>query len=163
VDTLPVFKATFPGRTSYKQQDLASGIGIEYDAHNADDDVNCLSKLVCAALKADEKCLVTKSFPPKDVKNNLEANKQKRSNMPSLSVLVASGLMKNATAENIASSGLNFHHLKVIHKRQGEDGLRSVFTMRNSEGQPRVTNVKKVLDSVLPKLADFYEKLTPSS
>jgi len=71
--------------------------------------------------------------------------------------------MKNATAENIAFSGLNFHHLKVIQKRQWEDGLRSVSTMQHSEGQPRVTNVKKIIEAVLPKLADFYAKLTPTS
>lgn len=66
--------------------------------------------------------------------------------------------MKLCTAENIASSGLNLSHLKTIYKRHGEDGLCNVFQMKNNLGQPRVTNVKKTLESVIPKLAKFLEQ-----
>lgn len=61
--------------------------------------------------------------------------------MPSLYVLISKGIMKMCTVENVASSGLNLSHLKLIHKRKGEDGLHNVFQMQNSLGQPRVTGV----------------------
>lgn len=84
--------------------------------------------------------------------------KEKAKNLPSLSCLIASSVCKLPTAENIASSGLNLEHLRKIFIRDGEDGLHSTFTMKNSEGQPRVTNTKRTLETVIPKLADFLQK-----
>ena len=78
--------------------------------------------------------------------------------MSGLSRLVAFGIMKAATAENIAGSGLSVQHLKKIYERLGKDGLRSMFTMTNGEGQPRVTNAKRTLEDVVPKLAQYFEK-----
>ena len=75
-----------------------------------------------------------------------------------LSRLVAFCIMKTATAENIAGSGLNVQHLKKINESSGEDGLRSTFTMTYGEGQPRVTNAKRTLEDVVPKLAQYFEK-----
>ncbi|XP_045169671.2 DNA polymerase III PolC-type-like isoform X1 [Mercenaria mercenaria] len=158
VDTLPVFKSVCPKRESYKQEDLARTLLSKvYNAHNALDDVKCLSELVSYAVKHDEKCVVVKSFPPRDVKHSMESNIEKKKNMPSLSVLVANGVMKSSTADNVASSGLNFKHLHTIFLRKGEDGLYNVFTMRNSEGLPRVTNSKRVLEAVIPKLVSYFE------
>lgn len=62
------------------------------------------------------------------------------------------------TAENIAASGLNLEHLKLIYSRDGEDGLHSTFTSKNSEGQPRVTNTKRTLESLVPNLVDFLKQ-----
>lgn len=41
--------------------------------------------------------------------------------------------MKSCTTENIAGSGLNLGHLRLIFKRSGEDGLVDVFSMKNQE------------------------------
>jgi hypothetical protein len=49
--------------------------------------------------------------------------------------------------ENVAGSGLGLNHLKLIHKRSGEDGLRNIFCAKNSHGRPRITSDKKVLDN----------------
>lgn len=59
-------------------------------------------------------------------------------------------------------SGLNLS-LKTTYNRQGEDGLYNVFLMTNSLGQARVTNVKKTLKSVIPKLAKFLEQYDNAS
>ena len=91
------------------------------------------------------------------VSNAIIFNRQKSLNVRGLDPLVVSGICKRPTAENIAGSGLNISHLSIIYKRSGEDGLRDVFTAKNSEGLPRVTNCKKVLDEVLPKLCHFFE------
>ncbi|XP_060562490.1 uncharacterized protein LOC132722076 [Ruditapes philippinarum] len=158
VDSLHVFKSISPKRESYKQEDLArSLLSKVYNAHNALCDVDCLSELVIYALKQDDKCITVKSFSPSDVKYNMDSNKEKHKNLPSLSILIASGVMKSSTADNVASSGLNFKHLQTIFQRKGEDGLYNVFTMKNSEGLPRVTNSKRVLESVIPKLVSYFD------
>lgn len=64
-----------------------------------------------------------------------------------------------ATAENIAGSGLKLEHLKKIYLREREDGLQNTFTIKNSEGQPCVTNTKRTFESVIPKLAEYFSKL----
>ena len=68
--------------------------------------------------------------------------------------------MKRPTAENIAGSGLKLNDLHKIFEHSGEDGFRDIFVCSNSEGLPRVTNAKRTLDDVLPKLADFLSKWT---
>ena len=158
VDTLPVFKSIYPKSESYKQEHLARVLlSKEYNAHNALDDVACLSELVSYAIKHDKKSLTMKSFSLIDIKHNMDSNMEKKKNLPSLSVLISSGVMKSSTAENVASSGLNFKNLQSIFQRNGEDGLYNVFTMRNSVGLPRVTNCKRVLEAVVPKLVSYFE------
>lgn len=65
---------------------------------------------------------------------------------------------KRPTAENIAGSGLSLSNLSAIFSRSGEDGLRDIFTAKNSEGLPRISNSKKVLEEVIPKLANYFVK-----
>lgn len=35
--------------------------------------------------------------------------------------------------------------------------MRAIFTQKNNDGLPRVTNVKKVVDDVVPKLAEYLQ------
>lgn len=72
---------------------------------------------------------------------------EKSKHITSFHVLIAKGVKKHNTAENIAGSGLNLSHLHKIFQRDGEDGLRATFVQRNSEGQARVYSTKLVLDS----------------
>ena len=120
--------------------------------------VKVLSELLGHDLCQDSTCVLKKSFTSIDIMHSLNANSAKRKHLPSLSVLVANGIMKAPTAENIAISGLNYSHLKVIYQRKGEDGLYNVFTMKNSQGLPRVTKTKRILEEVIPKLAEFFSK-----
>ena len=81
-------------------------------------------------------------------------------NIDSLVPLIGAGIMQRPTAENIAGSGLNLHHLRVIARRDtgdGSDNLRAAFTMLNSERKPRVTNHKKTLEEVIPKIIKYFE------
>lgn len=158
LDTLSLFKKVFPDRTSYKQEDLVLGLlNTQYNAHNALDDVCSLGSLFKFADLTDEEYMKF-TFSPKAVHLNQLYLIQKSKNMPSLSELVAHGVCKRATAENIAGSGLNLQHLKTIYSREGEDGLMNVFTGKNSEGQPRITNTKRILENVIPKLVDYFSK-----
>jgi hypothetical protein len=65
---------------------------------------------------------------------------------------------KNTAAENIAGLGLNIQNLNTIYRRSGEDGPMDIFTNKNLDAAPRVTNVKKVLDEVIPKMAAYFTK-----
>lgn len=155
VDTMSVFRKLYP-KTSLKQVDLVQSlIGTTYEAHNAMADVVALGKLVKFA-NLPQKEFMSHSFLPSAVANNLLFNSAKSENIESLNVLMYRGICKRPTAENIAGSGLKLCHLRVIYKRSGEDGLRDVLTSKNSEGFPRVTNCKKVLDEVIPKLVQYF-------
>lgn len=158
LDTLSLFRKTYAGRSSYKQEDLVKDIlGLQYNAHDALEDVRALVKLFqhCCTLAANISSFI---FPVIAVYHQSLSSKEKAKNLPTLSCLIANGVCKLPTAENIASSGLNLGHLRKIFMRDGEDGLYSTFTMKNSEGQPRVTNTKRTLETVIPKLTDFLQK-----
>ncbi|KAL4236483.1 hypothetical protein ACF0H5_004869 [Mactra antiquata] len=98
------------------------------------------------------------SFSIQAVYHHFQSSKEKAKNLPSLKCIVASSVCKLPTAENIAASGLNLEHLRMIYTRDGEDGLHFTFTSKNSEGQPRVTNTKRTLDTLVPNLANFFQR-----
>ena len=158
VDSLALFRKLLPGRKSYKQEELVREIlNSSYGAHDAVEDASMLGKLV-KHLEIDSKKMLDHSFGVNSVYNNMQFNREKTKNLPSLSVLVYSQVCKAPTADNIAGSGLQLRHLELIYKRDGEDGLTNTFMMKNCEGQPRVTNAKRILESVIPKLVEFFKK-----
>ena len=54
-----------------------------------------------------------------------DVNLAKARNVRSLHCLVASSVIKLATAEHITGSGLlNLQHLRLVWQRDGEDGLK---------------------------------------
>ena len=159
IDSLSVFKKCYPGKPSYRQEDLFKSIinASSYGAHNAVEDVLSLGKLI-KHVKLSNDSLVCHSFSLSAVLKNMLFSAEKAKNVGSLHPLIAGGIIKMATAENIAGSGLKLCHLRTIYDRQGEDGIRDTFMMPNSEGQARVTNVKRTLDEVIPKLVAFFDK-----
>ena len=157
VDTMSIFRKLFP-KSSLKQVDLTTMLLQKtYDAHNAVADVVTLGELI-AHVNLSDKEFNQHTFSPAAVLDNLNYNNAKAANLPTLEVLVYSGVCKRPTAENVAGSGLNLHHLRLIYQRRGEDGLRDIFTSKNSNGLPRVTNSKKVLEEFIPKLAEYFSK-----
>ena len=58
---------------------------------------------------------------------------------------------------NMSFPNSPFRQLKIA-ERSGEDGLYEVFTAKNSDGQPRVSNQRKLLEEIIPKLAAFCDK-----
>lgn len=84
-------------------------------------------------------------------------NETKSRNIDSLHCLIAMGVLKTATAVNIAGSGLNLHHLQLIWQRDGEDGCLDVLSsMKNSFDKPRVTKEKQLLENISPKSLLFF-------
>ena len=140
----------------YKQEDIARALlGAAYSAHDASEDAMVLGKLIhyLIVLSID---LMPFTFPAKAVYSSQLYSREKTKNMPSLRPLVFNSVCKTTTSEHIAGSGLNHQHLKCIYQREGEDGLRNIFVIKNCEGQPRVTNTKRTLDSVNPALALYF-------
>ena len=156
IDSISVLKKAFPAQSSYKQDELAKVfLGTSYDAHNAMEDVRILGKLI-SHTKMDTHEIAAHSFPPSAVFNQLRFNREKAKNINSLHPLIAKGIIKMPTAENVAGSGLCLNHLFKIYQLEGEDGVRNTFICKNSEGQPRVTSMKKTLDDAIPKLGQFF-------
>jgi len=101
-----MLKKVFPGRGSYKQEDLVAGLlHATYPAHDALEDVRALGKLTMYC-----------SVPTQEM-----------------------------------VKAIHFNCLYLI-------GLMNAFTGKNCEGQPRVTNTKRTLETVIPKLAEFFSR-----
>lgn len=157
-DSLSIFKKAFPGQPNYKQETLVKSLlDTTYSAHDAIEDVKTLGMLMKHS-KISGPEILPFTFPPIAVHQGLLFSKEKSKNITSLHVLIAKGIVKHNTAENIAGSGLNLSHLHKIFQRDGEDGLRATFSQKTSDGQPRVSSTKRVLDSVIPKLVEYFEK-----
>ena len=159
VDSLAVFRSNFPKMDKYNQQFLAKHFcKEEYNAHNAVDHVKMLDKVLIAAYITSEhmlkQCYISNAHQLQE--NYLKA---KSKNLPSFHPLIASGVMKMTTAENIAGSGLNCAHLKLIYVRKGEDGITDVLMSKNANGKPRVSNDKKLMSSVVQKMCNFFSEL----
>lgn len=157
-DSLTLFRQKFPKLDKYKQEFLAQHFcGQTYNAHNALDDVIMLDEIIQAALVSVSD-FKKHSYNTECQFLQEEFNSCKSKNIASLRPLIGEKIMKSCTTENIAGSGLNLGHLRLIFKRSGEDGLVDVFSMKNSLGKPRVTSDKKVLGECIPKLCAYFSK-----
>ena len=142
----------------YSPVDLANKIlGTAYYELNSAVETSALKDLH-NYMDASMKDFLQHSFSVKDMQTHMLNQKEKAANMPSLTTLVTNGVCKTAIAENAAASGLNLSHLQLIFRKAGGDGLWNVFTEMNSMGQPRVTNCKRVLESVIPKLVKYFSE-----
>lgn len=155
-DSLTLLRKKHPKLGKYNQEFLAQYFcGDSYNAHNAVDDVAMLDKIMEAA-QASISDYKKHSYNVDCHFLQEQFNLCKSKNLASLQTLIGEKIMKACTAENIAGSGLNLGHLKLIFKRGGEDGLVDVFSMKNNLGKPRVTTDKKVLGECIPKLCEFF-------
>lgn len=158
VDSLAVFRGRFPELKKFNQAHLAEHFCKEdFNAHNAEDDARMLNKiLIKSNLTARE--LLKYSYQSNAHLLQENFNKAKSKNLSSLQPLIASGVMKMTTAENIAGSGLSSSHLKMIFNRSGEDGIVDVFMSKTVDGKPRVSKDKKLLSSVIPKICQYFSQ-----
>ena len=144
VDSINVFKTVTKSELpSYSLTNLCTNVlNIQYNAHDAWGDCEATIQL-WNHYKCTNKHALDHSVTPSGVWNSAKWRISVNQNIDSLVPLIGAGIMKRPTAENIAGSGLNLHHLRVIARRDtgdGSDNLRAAFTMLNSERKPRVTN-----------------------
>lgn len=150
-----MFCSKVPKLSSYKQEFLAHHFCEEsYNSHNATDDVNMLVKILYQSgmTKSD---FVKHSYSANCHFLQEVFNEIKSKNIDSLHCLIASGVFKTATAENIAGCGLN---LQLIWQIDCEDGLMNVLSAKNSLDKPRVTKDKRLLGNMIPKICCYFLK-----
>ena len=158
IDSIRVFKKAFPEKNNYQQETLVKTIlKTTYGAHDAIEDIKTLVMLL-KQTKFSGSDLLSFSFPPLAVHHSLLFGMEKSKNITLLHVFIANGIVKHNTTENIADSGLTYSHLYKIFKRDWEDGLRAAFSQNNCDGQPQVSSTKRVLNSAVPELVEYFEK-----
>lgn len=144
VDTLPVFKALYPGRKSYSQQNLFNDIiGETYAAHNSMADVTSLQKLITPISK---NILYQYSFSLNHAIYKFTLLQNRKSNISSFNDLVQNKIISKNMASQLAENGLNLEHLQKSISRNGVDGLKAVV-------KNRVKNYIKISNDIYTHLS----------
>ena len=78
---------------------------------------------------------------------NVEHLLIRSSNLPSLQVLIQNNVLSESMAKKIADSGLNYSHIKLAYDRNGDDGIKDLFTEK-FVGKRRVTADRKIISRV---------------
>ena len=134
MDSIRVFKKAFPEQNNYQQETLVKTIlKTTYGAHDATEDIDTLVMLL-KQTKFSGSDLLSFSFPPLAAHQSLLFGKEKSNNITLLHVLIANGVVKHNTAENIAGSGLNYSHLYKMFKQKAFDTVNhDIYCVKNSK------------------------------
>ena len=89
------------------------------------------------------------SFPTQAVTQSLIREAAKEANVHSFAPLTEGKFCSEAMVGKMAASGLHLDHVELAYQRDNEDGIRSLFTDKDSNGRVRVTSNKTVIISVL--------------
>lgn len=153
LDTMKLFRLSFPSQKSYSQQHLSKVLLAEdftYEAHNALEDVKTLKKIVnLPSVSSINK--PSCEFSVDYVTKSIYYNSVVKRNIPSLQVLVNRKILTARMARKIAGSDLSLRHLQLVHKRIGRDGLSALLSETVS-GRVRVSKSQKVISS----LCDYF-------
>ena len=125
VDTLPLFKLAYPGRTSYRSlvQDL---LMTQYDVHNASADMAALHHLYDAM--PQEYCdIENKIVLVEKIKFNIARLRNQKQILPRFDVLITSKIMNKTQAESVAGRGLTPGDLRKFFNRSGKNGLLCIL------------------------------------
>lgn len=146
VDTLKLSKRIYPKAEmgNYRQENLVQKLlGETYNAHNAASDVEVLQRLFHEKLKVNcnGEDLVRPSYY--SCKSSLEP-------------LVKMKVISAATMSKLVGLSLNLAKLKIIHKRDPNNGIRNVFSdpIANSR-RCKVSKSKAVIEKVVQYLSNI--------
>lgn len=152
VDTLPLYREVCPGLNSYKQEILVNEILHEqYAAHNAEEDVRSLQKLLSTTNPPDN-VFVNHSSSFSSMIDMYMFGKESDANFDTLAPLVEQKIVTQSIGMKIAKSGLQLKHLQVACSR----GILDKVLSEKINGKPRVTSTKRIIMS----LVDFFIKQT---
>ena len=122
VDSVLVFKGSFPHMPYYKQEMVSSILGTSHGAHNALADVVSLQKFVNMSAVSDTKLRAQVfSTPYMFEKQQCEGSTQK--NLNSLQILLTQKIISKQTANKISACGLHLFHLQFAIQLGGFDHL----------------------------------------
>lgn len=140
IDTLKLSKKVFDKATvgNYKQENLVKCLlSVEYEAHNALFDVLSLKRLY--EEKLSKKCNASDLFALSyySVKSSLEPLVQKK-------------VISSLISKRLINCCLSLNKLKLIHKRDPQNGIHSVFSEPLSGSKtPRISKSKDVINKVV--------------
>lgn len=146
LDTLKISKKSLKdvNLPNYKQETLVHTLlGEEYEAHNAMADVTSLEKLYYSKLCLSDRTLCENIF-------YLSYYTCKESLEPLLRCKVLSALMLRKLVVN----GLSLSHLRQIHTRDPENGIRNVFAESLTEN-PKAARITKSV-KVIQKVVEYF-------
>ncbi|CAC5399160.1 unnamed protein product [Mytilus coruscus] len=149
-DTLHIFKQKFPGRKSYKQENLVKDfLNRSYNAHNAVDDVQLLNQLMKNS-KVSLQDIIKHSFTVKYVHNYLKEFRHKKARLNTFKPVYMSDepVMSKSLCERAAESGLKLGHLNLAISCDDFDGLHRLFSEIDEDGNVRVTKMKRIIKNV---------------
>lgn len=146
VDTLKLSKRIYPKAEfgNYRQENLVQKLlGETYCAHNAEADVEVLQRLFLEKLKVN--CNGEDLF-----------RLSYYSCKASLEPLVKMKVISSVTMRKLVGLSLNLAKLKVIHKRDPNNGIRNVFSdpIANSK-RCKVSKSKAVIEKVVQYLSNI--------
>lgn len=148
VDTLPLMKTLLPHETSHSQSNIYRRvIGKEYNAHNSLADVHALAEIL-RTLDIGHELLSRYSMNSSWADKYFQFLEEKKKNIESLQALVQGGILSKNMVDKAAGSGLRYEHMMVVFRRDGDEGIYSLFS-EECNGKPRVTKNKKIIASVI--------------
>ena len=136
-DTLPLFRQLFPKHKSHTQESLVGDIlGSPYLAHNAVEDCRALKEFVS---KTDAlPSLLSVSYSAQWAWQYLHYTVEKKRHKETFQPAILAKAITENCANNCASSGLCLKHLKLAYERNGDVGLRDLFTEKDANNKARV-------------------------
>lgn len=129
-------------------------LNVDYNAHDALADVESLQTLVCDT-GVDDSSVLQHSTCTLAAISSYQHNKMCDMNLCTLEEMINAKVISKDMAKKVASSGLNLLHLKLAVRRNGFEGLCQLFQQKIKNGKPRVTSVKKIINTVY----NFVERL----
>ena len=159
-DTLKFFRMERPGLISYRQEFLCQHLaGIDYDAHDASNDVISLQSLFrhlnIDLCKANDSCR-SASFTIASAVDFYKFSNVIQINLPSLQPSISKKIISTSIAKKIAGSGLQYKHLELAFNRDPVEGIYSLFSEQCGKSV-RVTKSKNVISKVVNYFASQRE------
>ncbi|XP_071182154.1 uncharacterized protein [Mytilus edulis] len=156
-DSLHIFKQKYPGRKSYKQENLVKDIlKRSYNAHNAVDDVQLLNILMKNS-QVSLQDIINHSFTVEYVQSYLTEFRCKETRLKTFKPVYMSDepVMSKSLCERAAKSGLKLRHLHLAISRDDFDGLRKLFSEIDDDGNVRVTKMNRIIKNVYNFLTEM--------
>ncbi|VDI51767.1 Hypothetical predicted protein [Mytilus galloprovincialis] len=156
-DSLHIFKQKYPGRKSYKQENLLKDIlKRSYNAHNAVDDVQFLN-IMMKNSKVSLQDIINHSFTVEYVKSYLTEFRCKETRLKTFKPVYMSDepVMSKSLCERAAKSGLKLGHLHLAISCDDFDGLHKLFSEIDDDGNVRVTKMNRIIKNVYNFLTEM--------
>lgn len=156
VDTLPLFRKQFPDLDKYTQEHLIKHVlDIDYAAHNAEEDVRSLHKLVTFS-NVSTKTLSNNSVTFNSALDIYKFDIISHENLETFDVLLEQKVVSKQMLLKMAKSNLRFEHLKLAVERGEQEGLSKLMSEKVN-GKPRVTSTRRIIE----KLYEFITANRP--